>query len=67
MLKTDSVMIAPPTSRAMSMPNIVTIGDQARAQRVVGDHRPLRESLRPRGADVVLAERLEQLLRVIRA
>ena len=26
MLKTDSVMIAPPTSRAMSMPNIVTIG-----------------------------------------
>ena len=35
---------------------------QARAQPVLEDHPPLGQALRARGADVVLAERLEQVV-----
>ena len=40
---------------------------QARAQAVPEDDLALREALRARRADVVLAERLEQVVRVMRA
>ena len=46
----------------MSRPNIVTIGVRRRAQAVLEDHRALRQALRARRADVVLAERLEQVV-----
>ena len=62
MLKTDSVMIAPPTSSAQSSPKMRHDRGQARAQPVLEDHAALREALRARGADVVLAERLEQVV-----
>ncbi len=62
MLNTVSVMIAPPTSSATSRPKMVTIGRQARPEAVLEDDLPLGEPLGARGPDVVLAERLEQVV-----
>jgi hypothetical protein len=65
MLNTDSVMIAPPTSSAMSSPNIVTIGVRLARRPCL---RITWRSVSPfaaRGPDVVLAQRLEEVLRVI--
>ena len=55
-------MIAPPTSSAMSRPNIVTIGVRLARSPCLKITRALGQALRARGADVVLAERLEQVV-----
>ena len=60
-LKTLSVITAPPTSSAMSRPNIVTIGARLARRPWRKMTLALRQPLRARRADVVLAHRVEQV------
>ena len=66
MLKTVSVTTVLPTSRARSMPSRVTIGADAGPQAVAGHHPALAEALGARGADVVLAHRVDHVARARR-
>ena len=60
--KTGSMMIAPPSRPARSRPAEVTIGVRPARKRVLADDRALLQALGPRGADEVLAQRLEHLV-----